>query len=120
MTSEKTITDYLGRYDQFVDDLLVSKRDTSHFIVAVCEEAGELAGKLKRLNRGDYFNGCSVAAAHDAFSQDVVKELGDIMYYLVATAHTVGFNLDDILYLNMEKLLARKAKGTIKGSGDTR
>ena len=51
---------------------------------------------------------------------DMGKELGDILYYLTATAHDLGYSLEDIIEGNVEKLKARKVAGTIKGSGDSR
>lgn len=51
---------------------------------------------------------------------NVGKELGDILWFVAALADDYGFDLEYIAKKNIEKLSARKCKGTIQGSGDDR
>ena len=39
------------------------------------------------------------------------KELGDIFWYLALIAHAFGWNLDEIMLMNVEKLKARYPEG---------
>lgn len=39
------------------------------------------------------------------------KELGDVMWYVAMMCHAFGWNLDDILEMNVEKLLNRYPEG---------
>ena len=78
------------------------------------EEAGELAGKIKRLIRdhGGELN--------DEIREAMGKELGDILYYVAQYAQASGYTLQEIFDMNVEKLMSRKERGAIKGAGDDR
>lgn len=39
------------------------------------------------------------------------KELGDVMWYMAMICHSMGFDLDEILQMNIEKLRARYPQG---------
>ena len=52
--------------------------------------------------------------------EGIAKELGDVMWYLTMLADTLGYTLDDILKLNLQKLEGREERGTLGGSGDNR
>lgn len=70
-------------------------------------EAGEFADLMKK----DVFHG--VPADRDK----VLKELGDVLYYVTVCAYEHGFNLDDIAVANNRKLAARYPQGFVKGGG---
>ena len=72
-------------------------------------KAGEFSEKVKKLIRDGKFD-----------RELAVKELGDVLWYLTAAAHEIGFSLQDVAEINTVKLLARKDKGMLQGSGDTR
>lgn len=77
-------------------------------------EAGEVAekiGKILRDKDGKY--------SHEA-KLEIIKELGDVLWYITATATDLGFNLSDVAKMNMEKILSRKERNKISGSGDNR
>lgn len=113
---KNNMKNYEGTYDEFVDELKVSDLPIDRCVMAMCEEVGEAAGKIKRLHRGDY-NG---APAKFKFDSDIEKELGDILYYLTCAAHSIGITLADVMDSNVDKLIARREAGTLKGSGDNR
>jgi|TARA_R110002126_G_scaffold273258_1_gene417766 NTP pyrophosphatase (non-canonical NTP hydrolase) len=73
-------------------------------------EAGEVAEKIKKLIRDD-----------TRFSNaEIIKELGDVVFYVTALANYYGSTLDDVLETNVEKLNSREKRGTLGGSGDNR
>lgn len=39
------------------------------------------------------------------------KEIGDVMWYIAMICHGFGFNLDKIMQMNVDKLLARYPEG---------
>src|SRR3990167_591722 len=72
-------------------------------------EAGETVDKVKKWHRDGTIDKHSVAL-----------ELGDTLYYLTRLANTFGFTLEQIQVMNVEKLLSRKQRGVLTGSGDNR
>lgn len=85
----------------------------SYATLGLVGEAGELANKVKKLLRGDY-------VLDEKVKGDLVSELGDVLWYAAALATDLGVSLSDVAYFNIEKLAARKAANTIKGTGDNR
>lgn len=83
-------------------------------ILGLANEAGEVAGKLKKIMRDE--NG---QLSQESFNS-LVAELGDVLWYVTATADDLGITISDIFYENYQKLSSRKARGVIKGSGDNR
>ena len=73
-------------------------------------EAGEVSEKIKKLFRDK-----------DRFSdEDLLKELGDVLFYTVALANIFGGDLRKVMEINMAKLDDREQRGVLKGSGDNR
>ena len=77
-------------------------------------EVGEFCNKLKKVMRDNY------GVITPEFVADAEKELGDVLWYLAACASELGLNLGTVAEKNLDKLLARKDKGTLQGSGDDR
>ena len=77
--------------------------------LGLCGEAGEIAEKVKKQVRDNNFN-----------RHEVAKELGDVLWYLANLAIDIGYNLDEIANINIEKLSSRKERNKIQGSGDNR
>ncbi|MCE1187981.1 MAG: nucleoside triphosphate pyrophosphohydrolase family protein [Ignavibacteria bacterium] len=50
----------------------------------------------------------------------IMKEMGDVLYYISELARQLDLNLDEIAVTNKEKLTQRKEKGLIHGEGDNR
>ena len=86
----------------------------SYLALAICGEAGEVAEKIKKVIRDK--NG-------QFFSPDltgIALELGDVLWYLSVMAKKLGFTLEEIANLNLEKIKTRIEHGTLHGSGDKR
>ena len=86
-------------------------------------EVGELAGKLKKHFRDNEYEvtmeNC-IAEMPAELRLEMAKEAGDILWYLTAIASDLGYSLEEIASLNLEKLADRKDRGVLKGSGDHR
>lgn len=77
-------------------------------------EAGEVQGKIKKVLRDD--DGRVTDAARVA----IMKELGDLLWYIARTASELSLDLDAVAYQNLAKLADRAERGVLGGSGDDR
>jgi NTP pyrophosphatase (non-canonical NTP hydrolase) len=82
--------------------------------LGLCGEAGEVADKVKKVLRDQ---GGDFSSAH---TQAIALELGDVLWYVAQLADELGFSLQAIAELNLEKLQSRAARNVISGSGDER
>lgn len=109
---------FLSDYDTFVEDVWCGPKtveetelkDLYIMTSGLGGEAGEVLEKLKKFIRDD--------TAVD--QKDLTKELGDVVYYVTKIAHKFDVSLEDVIQGNIDKLTARQAAGTSRGSGDNR
>jgi NTP pyrophosphatase (non-canonical NTP hydrolase) len=108
----------LHMYQEAAKKFAVYPKHTAKFYVllGLLSEAGEVAGKVKKVVRGDK----NMALQDEEFLVELVHELGDCLWYIAMISEEFGLDLNDIAVANLEKLLKRKQAGTIKGSGDNR
>jgi 8-oxo-dGTP pyrophosphatase MutT (NUDIX family)/NTP pyrophosphatase (non-canonical NTP hydrolase) len=83
-------------------------------VFGLAGESGEVVDKIKKLHR----NQDGVMNEHD--KSEIIKELGDVLWYLSAIAHYLNVPLDEVAQRNLDKLFDRKARGVIKSMGDNR
>ena len=69
--------------------------------LGLCGESGEVADLVKKHR----FQG------HDLDLDHIAKELGDIAWYLAVGAYAIGYDLETILQMNVDKLKARYPNG---------
>lgn len=77
-------------------------------------EAGEVADKFKKLIRDKN------AKPSDEDKKELAKELGDVLWYVNSVGLYLGYSLEEIAQMNLDKVLSRKERGVTKGSGDNR
>jgi NTP pyrophosphatase (non-canonical NTP hydrolase) len=91
---------------------------TDHPIVyptlGLVNEAGELAGKVKKIFRDKE----GVISEEDR--QALKFELGDVLWYLAQIATELDLTLEEVAQSNLEKLFSRLERNTIRGEGDHR
>lgn len=80
--------------------------------LGIAEEAGEVAGKIKKFFRGDY--------TREQTREMVLLELGDVAWYLARIAKQFDITFEEVLIANTAKLESRKERGVLRGSGDLR
>ena len=82
--------------------------------LGLCGEAGEVSEKIKKVlrDRGGQID--------DQIRRDIEKELGDVLWYVSQLATELGLSLDSIAEANLAKLLSRKERNMLHGSGDDR
>ena len=98
-------------YSKQVEKLIVTepKNRLMENVLGLGEEAGEVQGKIKKLIRDKSFS-----------KSEVIKELGDCLFYVTAIANYRGSNLQEVANINLNKLHDRLKRDKIKGSGDNR
>lgn len=77
-------------------------------------EAGEVADKVSKIIRDD--NEVITPERRAA----LIKELGDVLWYLAAVAGELGVSLDEVAKENLHKLASRQERGALHGAGDNR
>lgn len=77
-------------------------------------EAGEVWEKVKKTWRDED----SVITPERRTA--LLKECGDVLWYLSATAQELGSSLDEVAQMNIDKLNDRRARSVMKGEGDDR
>ena len=70
-------------------------------VMGLCGEAGEAIDLVKK----------HLAQGHELDREKLAKELGDVAWYLAETAHAIGYDLDTVLQMNLDKLKARYPDG---------
>lgn len=51
---------------------------------------------------------------------ELMKEAGDILWQLAGLCHVMGWSLEEIAQMNLDKLASRQERGKIDGDGDNR
>lgn len=108
----KLSSDPFKDYSMWVEDKIITEGQTRLIenTLGLVGEAGEVAEKIKKMLRD----------SSKFTSEDILKELGDVVFYATALANYYDGNLGSILGLNVQKLDSRELRGTIQGSGDNR
>lgn len=83
-------------------------------VLGLTGESGEIAEKFKKLIRDKQ------GKLTEADKAEIIKELGDVLWYITTISHLIGSDIEEIARFNNEKLLSRKARNVIDGSGDNR
>lgn len=87
-------------------------------VLKLAGEAGEVAEKVGKWMRDEGWSpGTEPTPAQRAA---LVKELGDVLWYVAAVAADLGAPLEEVGRTNLAKLSDRHARGAIGGSGDDR
>ena len=80
-------------------------------------EAGEAAEKVKKLLRD---GGEDDDLNRQGRREELIKELGDVLWYIMAMAEELGSSLEEVASRNVLKLESRAARKKLGGSGDNR
>ena len=83
-------------------------------VLGLTGEAGETADKIKKVIRD------KGGRASEEDREAIIKELGDVLWYVASVAKYLGASLDEVAEKNLKKLGSRKKRGKISGEGDER
>lgn len=70
-------------------------------VLGLCGESGECADMVKK----HLFQG------HELDIEHLAKELGDVAWYLAVSAYAIGYDLETVLQMNLDKLRKRYPDG---------
>ena len=80
----------------------LDKRDVLiNGVMGLCGEAGESIDIVKK----------HLAQGHELDREKLIKELGDVAWYLAETAYALDVPLEDVLQRNIDKLRTRYPEG---------
>lgn len=95
----------------------------NYLILGLGGEGGECVEKWKKLLRNNY----SEALIKDfkntiteEMKRKIISEVGDSLWYIAVLAKELGFTMDEIAQMNLDKLKDRQERGVIKSEGDDR
>lgn len=119
-----TLNDYQERA---METCMPSCDNFSYMMLNLIGELGEFAGKVAKMKRkgqveingGDLCPQMSVIE-WNYVQDELMKEAGDILWQLSGLCEVMGWKLDDVAQMNLDKLASRKARGVIDGNGDNR
>lgn len=89
-------------------------------------EAGEVAGKIKKIVRKhdhvtiDLGNGHLKSAYSQDFTDALIGEVGDALWGLAQVCTEAGITLEEAAWKNLAKLSSRAERGVLEGDGDDR
>ena len=96
-----TVNDYQQLAMRTINEDISKKDMLLNSLMGLCGESGEAIEILKK----HLFHGKELDREH------LIKELGDVAWYLAEAATALDMPLDDILERNIEKLRARYPDG---------
>lgn len=106
-----------------------SSNNFSYMFLNLVGEVGEFASKVAKALRKETgmmdgpnfyyykFQDEGMPSSSDLYDE-LKKEAGDVLWQLSGLCSVMGWSLEEIAQMNLDKLAARKAVGTIDGSGD--
>lgn len=115
---------------QAMTTCMPSSENFSYMFLNLVGEVGEFASKVaKEIRKENMCIGVNSTKrnehywfTHDGDSyakeEELKKEAGDILWQLSGVCSVMGWSLNEVAQMNLDKLAARKAAGTIEGNGD--
>ena len=103
-----------NEYQELARETAVYPQETAlaYTTLGLCSEAGEVADKVKKIYRD--------GQPELFYKNHIAKELGDVLWYVAVLARDLGYSLEEIAQMNLDKLEDRMNRNKIQGSGDDR
>lgn len=100
----------MNTYQEQAKEYMTPEADNENYLaLGLCEEAGEVAKHFAKKIRDGKFD-----------EKAVMKELGDVLWFVAMLANKTGYTLEDVARINLFKLRDRQMRGVINGNGDER
>ena len=96
-----TINEYQQLALRTLNPQLSEKNVLINGVMGLCGESGEVIDLVKK----------HLAQGHPLDKEKIAKELGDVAWYLAETAYAIGYPLEEILQMNIDKLKTRYPDG---------
>jgi NTP pyrophosphatase (non-canonical NTP hydrolase) len=104
----------INEYQKQASETAIYQDKVIYPTLGLAGEAGEIANKVKKILRD------SSGEIQEEVRQNLISELGDILWYVAALATDLRAELSEVANKNIEKLNSRKNRGVIGGNGDNR
>ena len=95
------VNDYQKEAMTLLNPALTEKEVLMNALMGLCGESGEAIDLMKK----------HLYQGHDLDKEKLVKELGDIAWYLAEAATGLNIDLSEVLQRNLDKLHARYPQG---------
>ena len=96
-----TINEYQQLAMKTLNPALSQKDVLINGVMGLCGESGEVIDLVKK----------HLAQGHELDRDAMIKELGDVAWYLAETAYALGVPLEEVMQRNIDKLRARYPEG---------
>lgn len=96
-----TVNEYQSLAMTTLNPALSQKDVLINGVMGLCGESGEAIDIVKK----------HLAQGHELDREGLIKELGDIAWYLAETAYALNVPLEEVLKRNIDKLRARYPEG---------
>lgn len=100
----------LNEYANLAMGTKLPTADITYAVLNLAGEAGEVTSKYAK----------AVRDKTPVDPVEVAKELGDCLWCIALASQELGFTLEEVAQMNLDKLASRRARGLIQGSGDNR
>ena len=100
---------FVGAFEHFWNAWASARKD---IVLIVCGSAASWLLKKVIRDNNDEFT--------DERKHQIALELGDVMWYAASLAHDLGYTLEEVCQMNLDKLASRMQRDKIHGSGDER
>lgn len=117
--------------DRAMTTCMESSNNFAYMSFGLQGEVGEFMGKIAKFIRQDkaYIKNNELMLSENELgipkmtkeeSKALISELGDCLWFIAGLAKSLGWPLEDVAQMNLDKLQDRKARNVIDGSGDNR
>lgn len=120
-----TLNDY---QDKAMTTCLASCKNEVYAINGLQAEVGEIADKIAKWvrkgicridNNRLVFNTSDEEVVND-YQEELAKEIGDCLWFLALCSRQLGYTLEEVGQMNIDKLRDRAMRNVIIGEGDNR
>lgn len=107
---------------QAMTTCMSSCENYSYMFLNLVGEVGELASKVSKAIRTGHANINENKLDFESINlkQEMMLEAGDVLWQLSGLCSAMGWPLEEIAQMNLDKLKSRQERGVIAGNGDHR
>jgi NTP pyrophosphatase (non-canonical NTP hydrolase) len=125
LSKEMELNDY---QEKAMTTCMSSSDNFAYMFINLVGEVGEFASKVAKAIRKEQVrvdnqrivSQFGSLAKSLEFQEELKKEAGDIAWQLAGLCSVMGWSLEEVCQLNLDKLASRKQRNVIDGSGDNR
>lgn len=120
-----TLNDY---QEKAMTTCLASCKNEVYAINGLQAEVGEIADKIAKwvrkgicriVNNRLVFNTSDEEVVNE-YQEELAKEIGDCLWFVALLSLLLGYTLEEVGQMNIDKLKDRAQRGVIDGNGDNR